>query len=121
MLLIFLAMSACATAGDERASLDPVPVLVTLDYPEECEPTEGYPHRYLVTREGRSGKPIPLPDPTAPFTVSAHPGSVLTVMTAVCDTDDEACCPVTVDYVFAPSAELTPEIAVEIPDPRRGG
>jgi len=118
-------MTACVTGGpggnpaDARRAPDHrVPVRVTLDYPEGCEPTEGYPHRYVVSRGGYTDDPVPVSNPAEPFVVRVEPGTTLTVMTAVCRLEDGACCPVTGEYRFAAGNELPVEIVVEIPDPR---
>lgn len=115
MSLIFLAMSTCVTGrapgGDARERTRTV--RVTLDYPDGCEPTEGFAHRFLV-----AGEPTDIADPTEPFSAAVPPGGTLTILTAVCQSDDGTCCPVTVERVFETGHEPPRAIVVVIPDPR---
>lgn len=122
MSLIFLAMGACLTgAGEAGAAAREVPVSVTLTYPDGCDPTEGFPHRYVVTHDGVEHDPVPVVSPTEPFTVSVRPGSTLVVMTAVCRADDAACCTVTTEHAFASDREPPDAIVIEVPEPRDAG
>ncbi|MFW6291089.1 MAG: hypothetical protein ACOC7V_02100 [Spirochaetota bacterium] len=125
MSLIFLAMGACVTGrapdGDARERIRTV--RVTLDYPDGCEPTEGFAHRFLVGGDGVkgddvAGEPTDIADPTEPFPAAVPPGGTLTILTAVCRSDDGACCPVTVERVFETGREPPAAIVVVIPDPR---
>ena len=129
MSLIFLAMSACVTGGNRAGEANPaVPVRVTLDYPAGCEPTEGFPHRFLVAGDGVDGHGVDghgvvreataIADPNESFIAAVPPGATLTIITAVCHGDDGTCCTVTVERVFETDRTPPPAIVVAIPDPR---
>ena len=115
--LIFLAMSACVTGGNRAGEANPaVPVRVTLDYPAGCEPTEGFPHRFLVAGVAREATAVE--DPTESIIAAVAPGATLTIITAVCHGDAGTCCTVTVERVFETDRTPPPAIVVVIPDPR---
>lgn len=122
MSLIFLAMSACVTGGNRAGEANlAVPVRVTLDYSAGCEPTEGFPHRFLVAGvdgDGVARDPTAIADPNESFIAAVAPGATLTIITAVCHGDDGTCCTVTVERVFETGRTPPSAIVVVVPDPR---